>query len=103
MITTGLSEPRGNDSSYEYVGEVVGYTATSDNVVVSGRREDAYHESVLYHSNGPSTSQLASTIHAGSSERGAHMYDDASVQMLQHSDPIYEDPDLSQVCNLAST
>ncbi len=77
----------------------VGYEAASENIVFSGKREesDTYHETVLYHSTGPSISQA---LLMGVSEAGANIYDSASVHLLPGAtlaDPVYEDPTLSQV------
>ena len=94
-----------NDPTYDYVDEkfpVVGYETANENVVFSGSLENTYHETVLYHSTGPSASKSHGT--PGVSEgAGAHIYDDASVQLLpagsttSSGHPVYEDPTLSQV------
>ena len=94
-----------NDPTYDYVDDKfpsVGYEAANGNIIFSGKLEDTYHEAILYHSTGPSASEAAQ---AGASEgAGAHIYDDASVQLLpgtKSSDyPIYEDLTLSEVLRI---
>ena len=81
--------------------QAVEYEAASENIVFDGKKGDTYHETVLYHSTGPSTSQ---SVRTGFPVGGAHIYDDASVHLLPEDgqarslDPVYEDPNLSQVC-----
>ena len=93
-----------NDPTYDYVDEkfpVVGYETANENVIFSGSLENTYHEAVLYHSTGLRASKSHGT--PGVSERaGAHIYDDASMQLLpagytSSGHPICEDPTLSQV------
>ena len=99
VCATGQS-PSVNEPTYDYVDEkfpTVGYEAANGNIIFSGKLDDTYHDAVLYHSVGPNASN------AGDSEGpGAHIYDDASVQLLpgdkSSNHPIYEDPTLSQVC-----
>ena len=96
-----------NDPTYDYVDEkfpAVGYKAANENIIFSGSLENTYHEAVLYHSTGPSASEAHGTPGGISDGPGAHIYDDASVQLLPagstssgHPGPIYEDPTLSQV------
>jgi hypothetical protein len=91
MYATGQN-PSVNDPTYDYVDEklpIVGYEAAGGNVVFSG------DTAVLYHSVGPNASKAAGV----SEGAGAHIYDDASVDIiLPGADhPVYEDPTLSEV------
>jgi hypothetical protein len=93
MYATGQN-PSVNDPTYDYVDEklpIVGYEAAGGNVVFSG------DTAVLYHSVGPNASK-ASGVSEGA---GAHIYDDASVDILPGAEssnhPVYEVPILSEV------
>lgn len=96
-----------NDPTYDYVDDqapTISYKRASD-IIFSEKGDDAYHETVLYHSSGPSASKALHTGFSDSTRPGAHIYDDASVQVLlggsgqpaSSVDPLYEDPLLFQV------
>ena len=110
-FTTGQN-PNVNDPTYDYVDDqapTTSYKRASD-IIFNGKGDDAYHETALYHSSGPSASKA---LHAGFSDLtrpGAHIYDDASIQVLPGGsdqaasiDPLYEDPVVSQVLNFCNS
>ncbi len=96
-----------NDPTYDYVDDeapTVSYKKCSENITFNEKKDYTYHETVLYHSSGPSTALGGHTGFSDFSRAGAHIYDDASVHILPGGssqaasmDPVYEDPVVSQV------
>ena len=90
-------------ATYDYIEETfpsVKYNPGSERIAINGSKEDGglYHDTVMYHSAGPSIAAQADSLKKVDYDE--HIYeDDTFLSSLKQDlgDPIYEDTSLSQV------